>query len=208
LKRFLLIAVVAAWVAACAAGPGLASPNCADGVCVKLEVAEPVALGQPAIFTITVTSDQDRPDLGVTLYSDDADVVVEGPQGWEATAREGKVWKASAGWSFAAKANVPVVFKRVLRFPAREAYFSAIVALHVGPRSYIAFDQIGFQLAAAGARVYRAGTPLPTDASMYRATVAPAVNAQGTVIPTPSPHAPTVPSIPTRALTPTPRPYP
>jgi hypothetical protein len=103
---------------------GSAAPSggqCNQGLCVKIEVVEPVRWGESLTVKITVTTEADIPDLGVSIYTYPPDVVVEGPIGWEPTSKDGMVWKGGAGWLVATKANQPIVFIRNIRVPARES---------------------------------------------------------------------------------------
>ena len=68
MKKFFLIMFISVSLVSCSqGGPPGGSANCSEGVCVTLRVVEPVQFNAPIIVMITVTSDKDRSDLGLTL---------------------------------------------------------------------------------------------------------------------------------------------
>ncbi len=168
MKRFFLIVLVALTLMGCSqGGSNSGRGDCSDGVCVALRVVEPVQFRAPVVVQITVTSDQDRSDLGVTLCGGGggSEATIDGPQGWESNARGGLVFidgpRDCANWSFAAKANVPVRFTRVLRFSDKDQLADVDVALHIPPRSYVAFASAQIRYFREGVQVYGMGTPIP-----------------------------------------------
>jgi hypothetical protein len=204
-KRLVLIALVAIGLSACAGGPGQGSANCGEGMCVTMRAVEPIQYGQPVTVTITVTSDKDRSDLNVILYTDQVGykdnlgVTVADPGAPEATAGP------AYSWNFAAKANVPVRFTRVLRFPDRPANVSVHASLSAPSRSMFATDSIKVIMAPTGSAVYHAGTPIPGAAPRPTVPSVPQRNALGTIIPTITPIPwPTLTTRPTRVLSRTP----
>jgi hypothetical protein len=186
MKSLFVFALVAFILSACAGGPALSLPNCAEGICVKLQVVEPVRFQEPVIVIITVTTEKDIPDLGMTLYFDDVDIVVEGPQGWETDVSGGVVWKGGAGWSVAAKANIPILFTRTRRFPTREGFFLVAASASIPTRSHLATDSLYIHLTQAGGSIYLSGTPLPITPVRIITPSSPLLSPSGTIIPTPS----------------------
>jgi hypothetical protein len=194
-SHFLIVlALVAVSLAACGpGGPGLGRGDCAEGVCVALRVVEPVHFSQPVTALITVTSEKDRSDLGLTLCGGGggSQATIDGPQGWESNARGGLVFKDGsrdcANWSFAVKANVPVHFTRVLRFSEKDQLADLSVALHVPPRSYVAFAHATIKYFREGVQVYGRGTPVPGLSPFPAQTWSPWIRrADGTLVPAPT----------------------
>ncbi len=187
MKGFVLVALILVGLSACAGGPlALGSPTCAEGICVTLRAVEPVQLNQPVVVKITVTSERDRSDLSLTLYTEDVGVSVEGPQGWEANALDGRLMDRGAYWTFAAKANTPITFTRVLRFPDRAAHVSLHAAVSAPPTSMRPVDSIGIDLTRAGGKIYLEGTRLPEAGPQPTVPFSPRLNALGTPILTPT----------------------
>jgi hypothetical protein len=213
-KGNLLIVLMALTLVACSqGGPSFDRGDCSDGVCVALRVVEPVQFNAPVVVMITVTSDQDRSGLGLTLYTDAIQATIDGPQGWESNARKGNVFKNGpsdgAGWSFDAKANVPVPFTRVLHFSDKDQLTEVYVALNVPPRTFVAFAHANIKYSRDGVQVYGMGTPIPGLRTPAPETL-PAwiVRPDGTRIPYPT-LLPTPTFAPrTRPPTPTRPPYP
>lgn len=224
-KVFLIVlALMVPSLAACSpGGVSQGSSNCSDGVCVTLHVVEPVHFGQPVTVLITVTSEKDRSDLGLTLYTDGIQATIDGPQGWESHTRNGLVFKNgpsdAANWSFDIKAKAPAHFTRVFRFSDREQHIGIDVALHMPPRSYVAFASASIMYLRTGVRVYGMGTsaaPSPLPAQTWSPWIR---RPDGTLIPAPTllptptfaPRVrPTRTSTPVSLTIPTPtrRPYP
>ena len=65
---FLVISLTLSMVS-CMGGSSLRG-RCENGICVKLEVSEPIRFNEPVTLTITVSSEKDIQDLGVSLYHD------------------------------------------------------------------------------------------------------------------------------------------
>ncbi len=115
MKRLFLQAILIIILAGCGGSTASDSKQCENGICVQIEAVEPVVWGEPVMVTITVTSNKDIQDLGVWLTHDYM-VIVEGPQGWEAETRNGKIGERGASWQVDVKANQPIVFTRKISF--------------------------------------------------------------------------------------------
>ncbi len=212
-----VIVLMAVTLVACSQGGSSSGRgDCSEGVCVALRVVEPVQFRAPVVVQITVTSEQDRSDLGLTLCGGGggSEATVEGPQGWESSARGPLVFKdgsrGCANWSFDAKANVPVQFTRVLRFSEKDQLADVDVALHVPPRSYVAFAQATIRYFRDGVQVYGMGTRIPGLRTRALETPPAWITLpDGTQIPYPTPYpSPTFAERPRPTRTPTRPPYP
>lgn len=199
MKRLFVFALLSLTLAACAGASAPGGAKCQQGVCIKAQVMEPVRGNAPVVLTLTVTSDKDMPELGVSVYHD-ADAIVEGPQNWEPAAKSGLVWKGGASWKVDAKAKQPSMFTRTIRLPPREGFFTIVVAAST-PQVRVA-DSVGIYVTSAGATVYYSNTPV----AITPGTAVPGLP-PGMVPATPQP-SPTRGVIPTRIPTPTRRPYP
>ena len=196
MKRSLILVLIAV-LAACMGGM-VRDPRCTPGgeICIKIEVDEPIRWGEPVTVKITVTSSKDLPRVGVSIYTFPP-ATVEGPSGWEATSREGMVWKGGAGWLTDVRIGQPMVFTRTVRLPLLEEGSSrfelqANVSTPQGPRGS---DSVTIYFTDEGAKVYYSGTPLPIITRLI----------DQTVITTP---LPSFTPLPTRTPFPTPSPTP
>lgn len=125
MKRLWLVAILMLLSAGCggSAAPG-GGGQCNRGLCIQIEVAEPIRWGEPITVTISTTTDKDIFDLGISVFVHPyKGVIVEGPEGWEKEAQGGAVFEGGAGWKVNIKANQPVAFTRKLRLPPREGIF-------------------------------------------------------------------------------------
>lgn len=194
MKRLPTLVLMVVFLVACTGG-WMWKPNCSRGgeVCVKIEVAEPIRWGEPVTVTITVVPSKDIPGLGVGLNYDRG-VVVEGPQGWEVEARDGKIGELAASWYVDAQANTPLVFIRKVHLPLVERWFDLGAAVYRADLGYIV-DPVSIYLTHEGGKVYYSGTPLPIITRLI----------DQTVITTP---LPSFTPLPTRTPFPTPSPTP
>jgi hypothetical protein len=109
LLKFLLLGFVVSvllLLVACVPASAPGGANCQNGICVDIQLVEPVRFDQPVTATITIETDRDIARLGVSLGDLDPNVPVEGPRSWQTDV----------------KAHQPVTFTGTVRF-IHEGYF-------------------------------------------------------------------------------------
>ncbi len=159
----LLALAVLLLAAGCVGVSAPGSGNCHNGVCVHLELAEPVSMGAPIPVTITVQTDQDESRLTVSLGFSAADMVVEGAR----------------AWTVDAKAHQSLRFSTVIRFPSREGSFG----VHAGTLTH----QGGYSEEVVNVRLTHTGAVLnPTRDTSLRGRPPPELVIQSSVTPLPS----------------------
>lgn len=159
MKRFWALAILLMVLTGCrSTAPG--GGRCDQGLCVKIEVAEPIRWGESVKVTITVTSDHEVSDLGVWLNYEQG-TIVEGPQDWEPETRDRRINEDAASWKIDIKANKPAVFVRKVYLPLAEREFKLSAAVYRADLGYIT-DSVYIHLTRKGGKVYYSGTPLPT----------------------------------------------
>jgi hypothetical protein len=209
-KRRWTLAILMLVLAGCGGSAAPSGGQCNQGLCVKIEVVEPVRWGESLTVKITVTTEADIPDLGVSIYTYPPDVVVEGPISWEPTSKDGMVWKGGAGWLVATKANQPIFFIRNIRVPARESPLLVDIQANASTRQgrHVSHS-VRIYLTREGGVVNPTpavlpGTPalVPTMPPEWLLTPFPTVTPWPTPFPTPT-YPP-----PARTPTPTQLPYP
>src|SRR5262249_20293646 len=104
------------FITACSVISGSSRGTCRQGLCIIAKVVEPVRVNEPDIVSITVTSDKDIPDVGVSLQG----VPVDGPDGWEMETRDIFIDRFGASWVVDLKANQPYTAVRTFRLLASE----------------------------------------------------------------------------------------
>jgi hypothetical protein len=161
MKRGWLFVIGIILLAGCMGSAAPGGGKCREGICVKIEVAEPVRWGEPVTVTITVKTETDFPKLGVSLYFIDRSIIVEGPAGWEANCQEGTVWEGGAAWLVEARAGQIMTFVRKIWLPATEESFQ-ILANATTPQGFRVTDSVRISLTRKGGKVYYSGTPVPT----------------------------------------------
>lgn len=133
----LFVLLLLAVVSACSSTPG--GGKCQGGLCVDVELAEPIGWNEPVPVTITVETEEDIPDLVVYLgFSDPDIVVVEGERKWVVDA----------------KAQTPVRFSTAIRFPLREGYYDVIASAHDHRIGLVVRDYVPVRITALGGTLY------------------------------------------------------
>jgi hypothetical protein len=171
------------------AGPG--GSRCRQGLCVKIEVMEPVRWEESNMVRIIVTSDRDIPELGISLMYINKEIVVEEPEIEE----PGKVvWKGETrvDWKVGVKAHQPIVLIRKIRFPPQEGYID-LRAMAITPQGQHVTNSVSIYLTREGGVVNPtpaifSGTPplVPTVPPELLLTPFPTATPWPTPIPTPT----------------------
>lgn len=136
--------------------PACSSPGtgkCEGGLCVDLELTEPIRMNEPVPVTITVESrEEDKQGLKVSLWFSAPDVQVDG----------------ESEWVVDLKARTSIQFSTTIRFPAREGHF----LVYAGALDYqygrMIIDSVPVQLTLMGGTLNPSperefGTPAPLE---------------------------------------------
>ena len=140
MKRFWILAILMIVLTACGGGAAPSGGQCNQGLCVDIEVVEPIQWKEPLLVQITVTSKDDISDLGVSLIYTEKGIVVEEAKSTE----QGEVvWKGDRGldWKVSVKAGQPVVLTRKLRLPAKEGLVE-LMASAITPQGLRSIDSV------------------------------------------------------------------
>jgi hypothetical protein len=188
---FILMAVI---LAACAGGSSFGKPNCneKEGYCVEVRAEEPVLYGEPVTVTVTVTSEKDIPEMGLSLYYDPGTFKEEQHE-WEKDVKDYSTYPGGESWVVAVNAKQPLSFTRVLYPQYEEGWFSifafasAVIETSSGKTSSRVGDEIGIHLTREGGTVYLANTPLPSHGPQIAATMDPNTLATVRAMPTDTP---------------------
>jgi hypothetical protein len=201
MKRFLACVLMLVSLTACASGASDKGSCSKDGeVCIKVRAEEPIQFGAPVTVTITLTSEKDITDLGVSLMTYPKSIVVQ-----EAVDQEpGKVtWKNQSGvdWLVNIKGNQPVTFTRQLKLSPEDGVIN--ITAHAITPGFRAADTIIIYLTNEGGKVYLSGTSIPvTPGPLPTITPGPSP----TFVPTATVPTPFPSPAPTRTATPYPPP--
>ncbi len=165
-KIFLLVSIILSFIflASCAQGGNDSNAlNCSAGgeICIVIDKVQPITMGDPMPITINVSSKKDFSDTHVTLFIQGGTISVDLPQTWENSVTAGRNDAGTQSWEFAIKADQTLSFKRVIRFPLEEGYYSISVELVAIGRRIRAYDGLVVSLEHRGVQVIRPGTPAP-----------------------------------------------
>lgn len=106
-RLFFLFLLLTLLLGSCSAdGAGM---ECRDGICISLTIEEPVQALEPIPFTITVKTDKDISDLGISL-SGDATVTILDIEKTPSIAEVGYQNETSVGWLINTKSRETYIF--------------------------------------------------------------------------------------------------
>jgi hypothetical protein len=144
-----VVIVITVWLlAACMPASPPGGANCQSGICVDIQLSEPIHFNEPVTATITVETDQDVPQLGVSLWGFSG-VTVDGTGVWEVNA----------------KAHQPVNFTGTIRF-TQEGYVTVIGdAITLEGRRVV--DSVSVYISQAGGTVNPSAPTGPFQAVPY-----------------------------------------
>ena len=98
-----LLLVAGSVLPACSSAPG--GGKCEGGLCIDVELTEPIRMNEPVPVTITVEStEEDKQGLKVSLWFSAPDIQVDG----------------ESEWIVDLKAHTSMQFSTTIRFPAME----------------------------------------------------------------------------------------
>lgn len=161
MKRLWMLTILMMVLTGCGGSAAPGGGQCNQGLCVKIEVAEPIRWGEPLLVQILVVTKDDASNLGISLIYHDKGIIVEEPKKVE----QGEVvWEGDQGldWRVSAKANQPVVLTHRVHLPPREGPIQ-FIASAITPQGLQTVDSVTIYLTRTGGKVYYSGTPLPTS---------------------------------------------
>jgi hypothetical protein len=199
MKHAWLLALLMVVVAGCAGAPDSGRGQCNQGLCVKIEVAEPVRREESVMIRITVMAEKDIPGLQVSLISYPPASIED----------QGRWIEGGVRSDVNITAKQPLILERRVRIPS-EGSLKLIAGVYTPNLPYIS-DSVRIHLTSEGAQVYYEGTPVPITLGPLP-TLDPVQRATLEALPTSTPWVtPTLPPTPTHPrfpLTPTQEPYP
>ncbi len=200
MKRFWILAILIIVLTGCGGSAAPGGRHCNQGLCVKIEVAEPVRWEESIRVTITVSSERDIRGLGISLLSyPPAQITFEKAE---------FVTAGGTRWATDIQANRPQHFDLSAHFPLEGSY--ALIAQAYDPTvGMIVADEVNIYLTREGGVVNPTPVVLPGTPELA-ATVPPEWLLTPFPTPTPWPTpfpTPTSPP-PVRTPTPTQLPYP
>lgn len=150
MKRLWMLAILMVIIAGCGGSAASSGRQCNKGLCVKIEVAEPIRWEEPIVVTVTVTAKRDISNLQLSLTSYPS-VSIED---------QGKWIEEGTRVNVNVTANQPLVIVRKV-FPHREGIFELMAGVYTPNLPYVS-DSVRIYLTRAGGKVYYSGTPEPT----------------------------------------------
>jgi len=181
MKRLWMLAILMLVLAGCGGSAAPSGGQCNEGLCVKIEVAEPIRWEEPIGVTVTVTAEKDISNLQVSLTSYPP-VSIEDQGKW---VEEGMRTNVNV------TANRPLVIVRKVRLPT-EGTFELIAGVYTPNLPYVS-DSVRIYLTREGGVVNPtpavfSGTPelVPTMPPERLLTPFPTATPWPTPIPTPT----------------------
>ncbi|MCI0519965.1 MAG: hypothetical protein L0Z70_06865, partial [Chloroflexi bacterium] len=179
--RYLAMSIlVSITLTACGSG-GLAYETngwmCQEGICLKLDVVEPILNGEPIVLVVTVTSDHDVPEIYGNVKSFGRQATID-PGTWldEYDDVVVSAGNSTATWKFSLEEDIPYTVMRPFQYTPRVGYrvgyydFSARVSIM---NEMDISTTITIYMNETGGTAYRSGTPVPDDLPVPYYTVDP-----------------------------------
>lgn len=205
MKHFFWFFMLLALLLTSCSGDG-SGTNCKEGICVTLKVEGPVQSLKPALFTISVKTDKDISDLGISIYGDTSvSVRAIGKQPKDAVLTFQD--EGSMDWSIDTKGGEEYIFTGHVIYPKPTVSYGIfhylLIAAANKPNITRVTDSITIYLDAEGKEVdagkakiaeqtdYPPPTP-PPDQTVIPETSVPSITP---ALPTETP-SPTVPAYP------------
>lgn len=167
MKRLLGLLLLGLILSACAGVSAPGAGTCQGGMCVHLQVREPVSLNTPVVISITVQTDEQIPGLEILVPDISSSVKLEGERRWTRDT----------------PARQAIQVTSVLRF-TQEGLWHIIVQAHDRRLGSVVADDARIYITRAGGTVYYSGTPIPITPGPLP-TLAPGL-IPATPIPTPT----------------------
>jgi hypothetical protein len=181
MKRLWMLAILMLVLAGCGGSAAPSGGQCNEGLCIKIDVAEPIRWEEPIGVTVTVTAEKDISNLQVSLTSYPP-VSIEDQGKW---VEEGMRTNVNV------TANRPLVIVRKVRLPT-EGTFELIAGVYTPNLPYVS-DSVRIYLTREGGVVNPtpavfSGTPalVPTMPSEWLLTPFSTATPWPTPIPTPT----------------------
>ncbi len=151
MNRLWIVAILTLVLAGCGGSAAPSGGQCNQGLCVKIEMAEPIRWGEPIVVTVTVTAEKDISNLQVSLTSYPP-VFIEDQGEW---VEEGTRTNVNI------TTNRPLVIVRKVLL-LTEGMFELVAGVYTPNLPYVS-DSVRIYLTRNGGKVYYEGTPLPTS---------------------------------------------
>lgn len=132
-----LLLIAVSTLSACSRAPG--GGRCEGGLCIDVELAEPIRMNEPVPVTITVEStEEDKQGLKVSLWFSAPDIQVDGEREWVVDL----------------KAHTSMQFSTTIRFPAREGSYDVIAGVLDYQHGRMVRDYVPVRITLLGGTLY------------------------------------------------------
>lgn len=159
MKRLFACVLMIIGLAACSSGAS-SRGGCTKGgeVCIRLSTEGPVELGNPLTLVITVSSEKEIPNLGISLITSPKTIIIEAAEGPEPGVVKLED-RNGIDWLVDIQAGETITFHRKLRFPPGDRSFM-LVGYSSTPQMR-AMDSINISQTQDRLDVYLSGTKIP-----------------------------------------------
>lgn len=144
MKRLLVFTLLALSLSACAGASSQDGQTCRGGICIRVQLTEPIHLNKAVTATITVQTEQKVPELTIYLPATSPVIQVEGDR----------------QWTIDAQAQQSITTNRVIRF-TEEGFFYIVAQAHDRRTGAIVTSLATVHVTRDGGKVYYSGTPIP-----------------------------------------------
>ncbi len=179
MKRLFIFILLILGLSACTGASTQGGQACREGICIRVQLAEPLRLKEPVTAMITVQTDRDIPGLRISFPATERCILVEGePQ-----------------WIINTQSRKSLTINKIVRF-TEEGFCEVMAYAQDSLTGTVVKSYVTVHFTDKGGKVYLSGTPLPITPFTIKTPPLYILNPQGTPILTPTRAG--VPPTPTR----------
>lgn len=185
MRCLLALSLLVLNLSACVGSSAAGGQTCQEGICVNIQLSEPIRLNTPVTTLVTVQTEREVPGLKVFLPTSNRSVLVEGEPQWTVNAQSRKSMSAN----------------RVIRF-TEEGFFEVMAYAQDPITGTVVKSYVIVHITDAGGKIYLPGTPIPLGTPekpipAVTITPGPSPTRDPKYVPSPPPLKPTGTAIPT-----------
>lgn len=144
MKHLFVFTLLALSLSACTGTSTQGGQTCQGGICIRVQLTEPIRLNEPVTATITVQTEREISGLRIFFPSPDRRILIEGESQWAVNAQSHKSMTAS----------------RVIRF-TEEGLHEIMVYAQDPLTGTVVKNYVTVHLTREGGKIYLSGTPIP-----------------------------------------------
>lgn len=144
MKHLFVFTLLALSLSACTGASTQGGQTCQGGICIHVQLTEPIRLNEPVTATITVQTEREISGLRIFFPTPDRSILVDGEPRWTVNTQSSK----------------SITANRVIRF-TEEGLHEIMVYAQDPLTGTVVKSYVTVHLTREGGKVYLSGTPIP-----------------------------------------------